>query len=94
MKHPGDIFTRVCLVGILVVLLLTASRQVQPVKAVYAQSPAVYRTDIVNEDSQVQNVLTERSREGWRLVTLTAYYNSAPVGSAGVGPHYLLVFEK
>src|SRR5437016_1423068 len=97
MTARTDPFTRFCLLAILTLLAVIAARPLLHSSSARADTAPQYKTEIVEQgtggksEAAAQQVIQERTREGWQLVAATVYHREL---SNAVGPVYLLVFRK
>jgi hypothetical protein len=101
MSENRDPLIRCCLVVLVLLLALIAVSPLISVPSAQAASAMKYRTEVVDEgiagrsEKAVQQVIQERTQEGWEVVTATVYYrDQLSYTPAKVGPIYVFVFRK
>lgn len=97
MATKTDLFTRLCIVGVLLLLTVNAGRPLVHTSAARVDNPPQYKMEVVDQgtggktEAAVQQVFQERTHDGWQLVAATVYHRDYP---NAVGPVYVLVFRK
>ncbi|MBZ5536143.1 MAG: hypothetical protein LAO31_09325 [Acidobacteriia bacterium] len=99
MTIRTDVFTRICLVTILLLLTLIAARPLVWPPVTGANVAPQYKTEIVDQgvvatEPAAAEMIQQRSREGWQLVAATVYWREYNTNKSVMGPLYLLVFRK